>query len=147
MLKAVLYDLSRLEKTVSSLFMKELNGSPNDDCEIYNKFQVYVGNVDIETSENDLREHFQKFGEVIDVLILKKHLLTQCGLVEFSKPEMAEAALNIRPHIVNGRRLIVSKAVNKQSFRKYLQVGAPATSSSGPKSPKSMTFTRRYNPY
>lgn len=124
-------DLVNLEKKVFT----------RDESETYDKFQIYVGNIYIETTEQSLREYFESYGTVIDVQILKKHERTKCAFVEFSQPEEAQEALNIRPHIVNGNRLIVKKKLEK-NYNKLRRF----ETSPGPKSPKA-TSSYRFNPY
>lgn len=140
-------EVVRLKKTVKILLLGSNTGKESleesNDGELFNRLQVYVGNIDPRATDQYLKDYFKTFGTVVDAWFLKKHVSSQCGLVEFSTKEMADAVLAARPHIVHGRRLIVLKSINKNFPKRVF--GKPPSSTS----PKATTSTRnnRYSPY
>lgn len=75
---------------------------------------IYVGNISFTTTEDDLRQAFEAFGQVTTATILKDKLTNRSrgfGFVEMPDQAQAEAAitgLNGKP--LNGRELSISEA-------------------------------------
>jgi len=75
---------------------------------------IYVGNISFTTTEDDLRQAFEAYGQVTTATILKDKLTNRSrgfGFVEMpdrSQAESAIAGLNGKP--LNGRELSISEA-------------------------------------
>lgn len=79
---------------------------------------IYVGNINYNTSEEDLKELFEQFGEVESVKLIKDRdtgRMKGFGFVEM-EDEGAETAIEeLDNHSMDGRNLRVKKARPKQS--------------------------------
>ena len=75
---------------------------------------IYVGNLSYDASETDLRQAFEKFGEVTSVNIIKDKFSGEpkgFGFVEMPGKEMAMAAISgLNGQDLNGRALNVNEA-------------------------------------
>ncbi|MFI5143982.1 MAG: RNA recognition motif domain-containing protein [Ignavibacteria bacterium] len=75
---------------------------------------IYVGNIPRETSEKEIREAFEKYGEVTTVSLIKDkftNMLKGFGFVEMPKKEEGEAAISaLDGTMFNGRPLTVNPA-------------------------------------
>jgi len=81
---------------------------------------IYVGNIPKESSENDIREAFEAFGEVSSVSLIKDkytNTLKGFGFIEMPKTEEAENAIkNMDGTMFGGRPLTVNPAKPKTAF-------------------------------
>ena len=75
---------------------------------------IYVGNIPRETSEKEIREAFEQYGEVSTVSLIKDkftNMLKGFGFVEMPKKEEAENAIkSLDGTMFNGRPLSVNPA-------------------------------------
>ncbi|PLX18072.1 MAG: RNA-binding protein [Candidatus Muiribacterium halophilum] len=70
--------------------------------------KVYVGNLDYETTSNDLKDLFSKYGELVEVAKIPEK---NYGFVKFSNQEKAvEAIKDLNNTKLNGRYIIVEKS-------------------------------------
>ena len=78
---------------------------------------IYVGNIPRETSEKEIREAFEQYGEVATVTLIKDkftNMLKGFGFVEMPKNEEAENAIkSLDGTMFNGRPLSVNPAKPK----------------------------------
>ncbi|XP_072173764.1 heterogeneous nuclear ribonucleoprotein A1-like 2 isoform X1 [Diadema setosum] len=81
--------------------------------------KAFVGGLAPETTEEDLREHFSKFGNVIEVTIPKRSNEDKkrgFGFVSFEDSDSVDCIIikgHHDPHIIHDRQLDVKKAVPK----------------------------------
>uniref|UniRef100_A0A2P2LE60 RRM domain-containing protein n=1 Tax=Rhizophora mucronata TaxID=61149 RepID=A0A2P2LE60_RHIMU len=74
------------------------------------KAKVFVGGISRETSEDVLRAHFSKYGDVLGSLVAKDRAAGNprgFGFVWFSDPSFADQALQ-DTHVILGRRVCSS---------------------------------------
>ena len=75
---------------------------------------IYVGNIPRETSEKEIRDAFEQYGEVTSVSLIKDkftNMLKGFGFVEMPKKEEAENAIkSLDGTMFNGRPLTVNPA-------------------------------------
>ncbi|SYZ71985.1 putative RNA-binding protein RbpA [Candidatus Zixiibacteriota bacterium] len=75
---------------------------------------IYVGNLSYETSEDDLRQAFESFGQVANVTILKDKFSGKSrgfGFVEMPTDDEAQAAISgLNGKELSGRTLKVNEA-------------------------------------
>lgn len=75
---------------------------------------IYVGNLDWQTTEDELREAFAAYGDVTSVSIIKDKQTNQSrgfGFVEMASPSEAQAAIGgLNERELNGRALTVNPA-------------------------------------
>jgi RNA recognition motif-containing protein len=83
--------------------------------------KLYVGNLNYRTTEEQLKEVFEKYGEVSSVKVIEGRGF---GFVEMSTSESAQEAINsLNGYELDGRKIIVDKArpprKDKRKFRKF----------------------------
>ncbi|KAF5839703.1 hypothetical protein DUNSADRAFT_132 [Dunaliella salina] len=70
--------------------------------------KLFLGGLSFQTSEDDLRAYFSKFGEVEDVVVMKDRITKQprgFGFIKFQEPEAAQAAVLQGPHQIDDRMI------------------------------------------
>eukprot|EP00742_Colponemidia_sp_Colp-10_P000751 GILJ01000816.1.p1 GENE.GILJ01000816.1~~GILJ01000816.1.p1 ORF type:complete len:311 (-),score=55.93 GILJ01000816.1:490-1422(-) len=90
----------------------------------FEKGKVFVGGVTWQTNEEMLREHFAKFGDVTEVIVMRDRYTGNprgFGFVGFKDAEVAEKVMQ-ESHIIDGRRVDVKPAVPKDSSPKTEEV-------------------------
>jgi len=79
--------------------------------------KVFVGGIQHGTSEDDLREYFEKFGTVTEVVIMIDKITTRCrgfGFITFETEEAVDKCCDERYHIINSKRVECKKAQPKE---------------------------------
>lgn len=75
---------------------------------------IYVGNLSRDTTEADLKEMFQSFGQVDNVNIIKDKFSTESrgfGFVEMASKDQAQAAITeLNGKDLKGRMIVVNEA-------------------------------------
>uniref|UniRef100_A0A803P205 RRM domain-containing protein n=1 Tax=Cannabis sativa TaxID=3483 RepID=A0A803P205_CANSA len=69
--------------------------------------KVFVGGLAWETPKEAMRDHFQKYGEILEAVIISDKLTGRSkgyGFVTFKEPEAAKKACEEATPIINGRR-------------------------------------------
>ena len=83
----------------------------------YPKSKIFVGGLDFNLSSEELREHFQQYGEVQDAIILKdinNGKSRGFGFVTFVEEPVAQNLIKHQPVTqINGRRVDIKKAEPK----------------------------------
>lgn len=98
--------------------------------------KLFVGGISWETTEEVLREHFNKFGNVVNCVIAKDRLTAKprgFAFISFSEPNAADQALK-DTHEINGRTVDVKKAIprsEQQHSQQYHGRGFNSHRSSG----------------
>ncbi|XP_042468877.1 heterogeneous nuclear ribonucleoprotein A0-like [Zingiber officinale] len=78
--------------------------------------KLFIGGISWDTNEDDLREHFSKFGEVAEVVIMKDRNTGRArgfGFVVFTHPAVSERVV-MEKHAIDGRIVDVKKAVPRE---------------------------------
>ncbi|XP_024126283.1 heterogeneous nuclear ribonucleoprotein A0-like [Oryzias melastigma] len=89
----------------------KMTGHPN---------KLFVGGLSANTDDDGLRQHFERFGELIDHVVIKHKVQSRSrcfGFVIYAKPEQADAAMAARPHTVDGTAVEVKRAVAKEKSK------------------------------
>ncbi|CAB3363081.1 Hypothetical predicted protein [Cloeon dipterum] len=84
------------------------------------KGRLIVRNLPFQITEDKLREHFEKFGKVIDTVLLRRNdgKLVGCGFVEFENKENAKTALEeCSGKPLMKRPIVVDWALPKANFQ------------------------------
>lgn len=101
----------------------------------YPKSKIFVGGLDFKLTSEELKDHFNQFGEVVDAIILKDIYSGQSrgfGFVSFSEERVANDLVRNNPITeINGRRVDIKKAVVKQGGNS-LPMGNPRASYNQP---------------
>jgi RNA recognition motif-containing protein len=85
------------------------NGMSNNNSNNTNKSSLFVGDLSIFCNEQELQEEFSKYGEVVEIKIMKSEETNRnlCyGFIKFSNPISAKNALdNLDGKVLRGRRM------------------------------------------
>lgn len=83
--------------------------------------KIFVGNLSYSADPSDLENAFKEFGEIQDVKIVKDRDTGRSrgfGFITFATAEQAKQALSMDGKEVQGRKLRVNLAQDKQSERR-----------------------------
>ncbi|KAJ6847011.1 RNA-binding protein Musashi-like protein 2-like [Iris pallida] len=86
--------------------------------------KLFVGGIVEGMKEEEIRDHFAKFGELKEVVLVKDRVTGNCrgfGFVQLSDPDAAEAALKEEDHSVGGRKIEVKRARPRDVQRRSYQ--------------------------
>ncbi|CAM8985981.1 unnamed protein product [Rhodiola kirilowii] len=75
--------------------------------------KLFIGGISWETNEERLREYFQRFGEVVETVIMKDRNTGRArgfGFIIFGDPAVAERVV-MEKHVIDGRTVEAKKAV------------------------------------
>jgi len=79
--------------------------------------KIYVGNIQRETSENEVRELFEAYGKIESINLIRDNyskMLKGFGFVEMNNEDEAKNAIkNLDGQLLNGRPLTVNIAREK----------------------------------
>lgn len=87
------------------------------------KARLIIRNLSFKTTENSFRKHFEQFGDVQEVTILKKPTgkLVGCGFVQYkTTAEAAQALLKTNAKEFLGRPIHVDWAVAKDTYVRHV---------------------------
>lgn len=79
--------------------------------------KIFVGGLDLETTEEDLTEYFSKFGKVVERLIkvdIKSKKSRGFGFIGFKTPESIELVLELGEHFIRGKKIDCKRAMTKE---------------------------------
>lgn len=82
-----------------------------------NSFKIFVGGLDLETTEEDLKEYFSKYGTVVELLIkinVKTKKSRGFGFVGFKSPESIDKVLRVSEHFLMGKKIDCKRAMTKE---------------------------------
>ncbi|XP_008796977.2 heterogeneous nuclear ribonucleoprotein 1-like [Phoenix dactylifera] len=95
--------------------MGEMEPSSSAPSRAAEQGKLFVGGISSETREEALAEHFRKYGEVKEVVVMRDRTTGNCrgfGFVQFLDPEAAERVLQEKEkHAILGRTVEVKKAM------------------------------------
>ncbi|KAF6136903.1 hypothetical protein GIB67_018942 [Kingdonia uniflora] len=83
--------------------------------------KLFVGGISWETTEDNLKDHFNSYGEVVEVVVMKDRVTGNArgfGFVLFLDPDVADKALDDK-HVILGRTVEVKKAVPRGEQQQY----------------------------
>lgn len=90
--------------------------------------KLFIGGLDYKTSEATLKQHFERFGDVIDCVVMREPQSKRSrgfGFVIYASSLMVDKAQNARPHEVDGREVQSKRAISREVSKTL------ATTSSG----------------
>lgn len=79
--------------------------------------KLFIGGLNVQTSESGLRGHFEAFGTLTDcvVVVNPQTKRSRCfGFVTYSNVEEADAAMAASPHAVDGNTVELKRAVSRE---------------------------------
>ncbi|KAG8224433.1 hypothetical protein J437_LFUL001383 [Ladona fulva] len=94
------------------------NDKPSEP-EQYRK--LFIGGLDYRTTDETLKSHFEKWGEIVDVVVMKDPKTKRSrgfGFITYSCARMVDDAQAARPHRVDGREVESKRAVPREDIGK-----------------------------
>jgi len=83
--------------------------------------KVFVGSLNYSSTEESLRDHFSKYGELVDCVIMKESKSGKSrgfGFVTYSDSSMVDEMMKHRPHKLDGRELETKRATPREEAGK-----------------------------
>ncbi|KAI9584290.1 heterogeneous nuclear ribonucleoprotein A1-like isoform X1 [Glossina fuscipes] len=81
--------------------------------------KLFIGGLDYRTTDDGLKSHFEKWGKIVDVVVMKDPRTKRSrgfGFITYSKSLMIDDAQNARPHKIDGRVVEPKRAVPRQDI-------------------------------
>lgn len=81
--------------------------------------KLFIGGLDYRTTDESLKQHFEQFGTVVDVVVMKDPKTKRSrgfGFITYSRSFMVDKAQAARPHKVDGRVVEPKRAVPRQDI-------------------------------
>ncbi|XP_039297652.1 heterogeneous nuclear ribonucleoprotein A1, A2/B1 homolog isoform X2 [Nilaparvata lugens] len=78
--------------------------------------KLFIGGLNYKTTDDSLKKHFEQWGEIVDVVVMKDSNTKKSrgfGFVTYSEASCIDAAQSARPHTVDGRVVEPKRAVPK----------------------------------
>ncbi|CAL4112423.1 unnamed protein product, partial [Meganyctiphanes norvegica] len=95
---------------------------PNDDYDEPEYLRkLFIGNLSFNTTDDSLKEFFEEFGQVVDVVVMKDKQTQRSrgfGFVTFSVSSMVDEVQKKRPHKIDGRVVETKRVVPKDEVGK-----------------------------
>ncbi|CAL4075274.1 unnamed protein product [Meganyctiphanes norvegica] len=83
--------------------------------------KLFIGGLDYRTTDDSLKEYFEQYGEIVDVVVMKDPKTKRSrgfGFVAFSQAYMVDEAQKSRPHKIDGRSVDTKRAVPREEIGK-----------------------------
>jgi len=80
--------------------------------------KVYIGNITFESTEEELEEFFEQYGEIVSLSLIRDRQSGRSkgfAFVEYETNEMADEAVKDNGQDFQGRNLVISIAHEKKS--------------------------------
>ena len=84
------------------------------------QWKIFVGGLNLKTTEDSFRKYFSEYGEVADsVVMVDPHTKKSrgFGFVEFASRAQVDACQAARPHIVDGKVVETKRAVPRDKVK------------------------------
>ncbi|XP_045460526.1 heterogeneous nuclear ribonucleoprotein 87F-like isoform X2 [Harmonia axyridis] len=81
--------------------------------------KLFIGGLDYRTTDDSLKKHFEQWGDIVDVVVMKDPTTKRSrgfGFITYSRAHMVDDAQNARPHRVDGRVVEPKRAVPRQDI-------------------------------
>ncbi|KAB7500306.1 Heterogeneous nuclear ribonucleoprotein A1, A2/B1-like protein [Armadillidium nasatum] len=81
--------------------------------------KLFIGGLDYRTTDESLKDYFEQFGEIVDVVVMKDTKTKRSrgfGFVAFSRAYMVDEAQKHRPHKIDGRSVDTKRAVPRDEI-------------------------------
>ncbi|KDR18962.1 Heterogeneous nuclear ribonucleoprotein A1, A2/B1-like protein [Zootermopsis nevadensis] len=81
--------------------------------------KLFIGGIYYKTTDESLKKHFEQWGEIVDVVVMKDPQTKKSrgfGFVTYARAHMVDDAQNSRPHRVDGRIVEPKRAVPRQEI-------------------------------
>jgi heterogeneous nuclear ribonucleoprotein A1/A3 len=68
--------------------------------------KLFIGGLDYKTNDETLKAYFERWGKIVDVVVMKDPKTKRSrgfGFVTYSRADMVDLAQDHRPHVIDGR--------------------------------------------
>jgi heterogeneous nuclear ribonucleoprotein A1/A3 len=68
--------------------------------------KLFIGGLDYRTTDETLKSYFEKWGKIVDVVVMKDPKTKRSrgfGFITYSRSSMVDAAQDARPHKIDSR--------------------------------------------
>lgn len=106
-----------------------MGSSDNDKREPEHLRKLFIGGLDYRTTDDSLKEFFGKWGDIVDVVVMKDPMTKRSrgfGFITYSKSSMVDDAMSNRPHRIDNRQVETKRAVPRDEIGKP-EAGASVT--------------------
>jgi len=83
--------------------------------------KLFIGGLDYRTTDESLKKHFEQWGQIVDVVVMKDPKTRKSrgfGFVTYARAFMVDEAQAARPHRVDGREVEPKRAVPRDLIGK-----------------------------
>ncbi|XP_012390356.2 heterogeneous nuclear ribonucleoprotein A1 [Orcinus orca] len=83
--------------------------------------KLFIGDLSFETTDESLRSHFEQWGTLTDCVVMRDPNTKRSrgfGFVTYATVEEVDAAMNARPHKVDGRVVEPKRAVSREDSQR-----------------------------
>ncbi|KAJ1481658.1 hypothetical protein T484DRAFT_1603305, partial [Baffinella frigidus] len=77
--------------------------------------KLFIGGITVDTTEIDLKDHFEKFGALTDVVVMRNNVTHKgrgFGFVTYLDPDVAKSVIG-KKHVIRERTVDVKSAVRE----------------------------------
>ncbi|KAK3908469.1 Heterogeneous nuclear ribonucleoprotein A1, A2/B1-like protein, partial [Frankliniella fusca] len=81
--------------------------------------KLFIGGLDYRTTDDSMKEYFEQWGEVVDVVVMKDPKTRRSrgfGFITYAQAHMVDAAMSARPHKIDGREVESKRAVPREDI-------------------------------
>jgi len=81
--------------------------------------KIFVGGLNLKTTEDTFRDHFSQFGELVDSVVMTDPYSKKSrgfGFIEYATLEEVDACQGARPHTLDGKEVETKRAVPRDKF-------------------------------
>ncbi|XP_034235216.1 heterogeneous nuclear ribonucleoprotein 87F-like isoform X3 [Thrips palmi] len=81
--------------------------------------KLFIGGLDYRTTDESMKEYFEQWGEVVDVVVMKDPKTRRSrgfGFITYAQAHMVDAAMHARPHKIDGREVESKRAVPREDI-------------------------------
>ena len=79
--------------------------------------KLFIGGLSYETTDEGLKNHFEKWGEIVDCVVMRDPNTKRSrgfGFITYKRAHMVDDAQNARPHIIDKREVEPKRAVPRE---------------------------------
>lgn len=83
--------------------------------------KLFIGGLNYTTTNDSLKEFFEKWGEIVDVVVMKDPVTKRSrgfGFITYAKASMVDDAMANRPHKIDNREVETKRAVPRDDIDK-----------------------------
>lgn len=87
--------------------------------------KLFIGGLDYRTTDETLKSYFEKWGKIVDVVVMKDPKTKRSrgfGFISYSRSSMVDDAQRARPHVIDGRLVKFFRLLVQLQLRFYVVI-------------------------